>query len=67
MPSLPASPSPGFFKSESSYSAADRRNPQVFAGTKLTRGGIRFSLTMDHVLLALKLEEKQERQNPRKC
>ncbi|OKP14626.1 hypothetical protein PENSUB_12534 [Penicillium subrubescens] len=45
----------GFLRvGEFTYSAADLRNTQVFTATKLTRGDIRLSPTMDHVLLTLK-------------
>ena len=45
----------GFLRvGEFTYSAAEHRNTQIFVATKLTRGDIRFSPTMDHVLLTLK-------------
>ena len=45
----------GFLRvGEFTYSAADLRNSQVFAATKLTRADVRFSPTMDHILLTLK-------------
>ncbi|KAJ5394695.1 hypothetical protein N7509_006482 [Penicillium cosmopolitanum] len=38
---------------ELTYSAAEQRNTQIFVATKLTWGDIRFSPTMDHILLTL--------------
>ncbi|KAJ6110880.1 hypothetical protein N7486_003115 [Penicillium sp. IBT 16267x] len=53
----------GFLRvGEFTYTAADLRNTQVFAATKLTRADIRFSPTMDHVLLTLK-RSKTDRNN----